>query len=65
MIMLKKISSLGTSLNKTEQKRIEGGIRLIRVIVCTENTNGLDCGPPHCPGVCTTGPSGDPFCLPY
>jgi len=54
--MLKKISSLGTSLNKTEQQRIEGGIR---------NTMGWDCGPPHCPGVCTTGPSGNPYCLPY
>lgn len=63
--MLKKISSLGSALNKTEQKSIEGGIRLISVTVCTANTIGWDCGPPHCPGVCTTNYNGDPYCLPY
>ena len=63
--MLKNISSLGTVLNKTEQKSIEGGIKLISVIVCTANTIGWDCGPPHCPGVCSTNYNGDPYCLSY
>ncbi|MFT5890961.1 MAG: hypothetical protein ACI9Y7_001060 [Dokdonia sp.] len=68
--MLKKISSLGAVLNKTEQKSIEGGFRPTptnptHVLVCTENTNGVDCGPPHCLGVCTTGHNGDPCCFPY
>ena len=63
--MLKKISSLGLVLNKTEQTNIEGGLRPIRPLVCTANTMGWDCGPPHCPGVCTTDYSGDPYCLPY
>ncbi|MFT5890799.1 MAG: hypothetical protein ACI9Y7_000897 [Dokdonia sp.] len=64
--MLKNISSLGAVLNKAEQKSIEGGrFTLTHVLVCTENTNGLTCGPPHCLGECTNGPNGDPYCLPY
>ncbi len=64
--MLKNISSLGAVLNKAEQKSIEGGrLTLTSVLVCTANTIGWNCGPPHCPGVCTTDYSGDPYCLPY
>jgi hypothetical protein len=57
--MLKNISSLGTVLNRTEQKSIEGGWGPTEYLEsCGSGSNGLACltGLPHCPtGFCANG----------
>ena len=54
--MKKSILNIGKALNKAEQKKVNGGIDLIRIKTCAEAcptaTTTIKCGPPHCPGVC-------------
>ena len=55
--MLKNISSLGSSLNKKEQKSIVGGLTEY-TSHCGPTSDGLACltGFPHCPtGICSGG----------
>ncbi len=52
-------------LSKAKQKSISGGLQLIKtILVCTENTMGQPCGPPHCPGECGRF-NGEPYCWSY
>jgi len=57
--MLKNISTLGTALNKKEQKSIEGGWGPTEYASsCGPGNNGAACltGLPHCPtGFCANG----------
>lgn len=63
--MLKSILNLkGVSvINKEQQKNTQGG-RILNSNVCTESTQGLPCGPPHCPGLCGR-LNGNPYCWSY
>lgn len=63
--MLKSILDLkGISVMSKEQQKSTQGGRLLISNVCTEETQGQPCGPPHCPGECGRF-NGEPYCWPY